>query len=479
MSQSTIHWTDENDTIEFAAEELKHYVEEISGSAVTLQNGDAVEPDYQLGLTSQFPSIEPPETSNDYTEDGIAIETEGQEGIITGTNPRSVLSAVYRYLRELGCEWVRPGENGEIIPSRPITDEITIRELPAYRHRGLEIGVDNGDQIERSLDLIDWAPKVGYNSVMIEFFEGDIFKLNRSRRRDDPLTLSEALTHQEAFDRYQQCLEAIRKRDLMLHSGGHGWNAKVLEADVAHEGEWAARVLGVTDEEVPGSGVSLDEDRLKHAAKIDGERKLLRGIPINTELCYSNPETRSEVVSEVVDYAGEHPEIDFLHVWLADDYNNHCECEECRQLRPSDWYVKTLNQLDDALSEADIDTNIVVMIYVDVFWPPLQEQLNQSDRFSLMFAPIGRNYSDSYASVRTDDLSDSLPEYERNAVELPKTAETNVAFLSGWVDIFEGDTMLWDYHYFAEQFNDPGEMELAQTTANDIQSLDVTTDRSV
>ena len=43
--------------------------------------------------------------------DEIRIERANGDGIITGSTPRSVLSAAYRLLPELGCRFLFPGEH--------------------------------------------------------------------------------------------------------------------------------------------------------------------------------------------------------------------------------------------------------------------------------------------------------------------------------------------------------------------------------
>ena len=65
-------------------------------------------------------------------------------------------------------------------------------------------------------------------------------------------------------------------------------------------------------------------------------------------------------------------------------------------MRPADWYVRMLNEMDAAFTAHDISGKIVFLAYVDLLWAPEQEQLANPDRFILMFAPITRSYSRSY-----------------------------------------------------------------------------------
>ncbi len=81
-----------------------------------------------------------------------------------------------------------------------------------------------------------------------------------------------------------------------------------------------------------------------------------------------------------------------LHVWLSDGWNNRCECDGCAVKRPSDWYVDLLNELDEQLDAAGIDTKIVFLAYADLLWAPEKSRLRNAERFILMFAPLTRTW---------------------------------------------------------------------------------------
>jgi hypothetical protein len=376
--------------------------------------------------------------------DGIAIDVDGGSGVISGTNPRSVLMAVYRYLHTLGCRWVRPGRTGEHLP-RIVWPAVAvaIQEEASYRHRG--ICLEGAVSIEHVLEMIDWMPKLGLNSYFIQFREAFTF----FERWYKKIEVADTLAFME------QAVAEIRKRGLLYHSVGHGWTCNALG------------LPGLGWEQVEWQG-EADAELAAMIAEVGGERKLWKSVPLDTELCYSNARARQRFVDEAAAYASAHPEIDYLHVWLSDGMNNQCECLACRATTPSDWYVLLLNELDARLSELGIATRIVFLIYQELLWRPLQEQFAHSARFLLMFAPITRTYRQSFADA--GELPE-LPPFVRNQIELPRTIADNIAFLAQWQDRFTGDSFDFDYHLMWAQQRDPGHMKLAQILHADIQAL--------
>jgi hypothetical protein len=106
--------------------------------------------------------------------DEIIIDVKENIGIISGSNPRSVLIAAYRFLEEAGCRWVSPGEKGEILPFKDICDiTVNVSEKASYRHRG--ICIEGTVSYENIRDMLDWMPKVGFNSYFIQFRGAYVF----------------------------------------------------------------------------------------------------------------------------------------------------------------------------------------------------------------------------------------------------------------------------------------------------------------
>ncbi|MBQ0104619.1 MAG: DUF4838 domain-containing protein, partial [Armatimonadetes bacterium] len=210
------------------------------------------------------------------------------------------------------------------------------------------------------------------------------------------------------------------------------------------------------------------EDR-QYFAEIKGKRDFWNKLPINTNLCYSNPKTREIIINDIVKYLKSNPAVDILHLWLADDFNNHCECENCQKMRPSDFYVQMLNELDEALTEAGLDTKIVFLVYFDLLWKPLRSKIINQDRFIIMFAPITRTYLESFETVKNPK---EPCDYIRNNITVPKTDEEFVGLFNDWRKDFGGDSFNFDYYLMWQYVKDPSFIRTAKLISRDIKCYD-------
>ncbi|MDE7219218.1 MAG: DUF4838 domain-containing protein [Oscillospiraceae bacterium] len=245
----------------------------------------------------------------------------------------------------------------------------------------------------------------------------------------------------------------IKRRGLLLHKAGHGWTGEVLGCEAL---SWDA------------DPAPLAEDRREMAAEIDGVRALWQGVPANTNLCFSNPRGADALASLVEDYARKNPGVDYIHVWLADTFNNVCACDNCQKTTLSDQYAAVLNEIDRRLTAAGLGTRIVFLLYQELLWPPVKERLKNPDRFVLMFAPISRTFEASYA---LDGPEKPMPEYVRNRITLPTDLEENLAFLRGWQRIFNGDSFVYDYPLGRAHYGDMGYVHISRVIGNDIKKL--------
>ncbi len=428
----------------------------MTGQAMTVQTHAAYRADIPalwIGLNASLPAEavgRTPPVRDARFDDAVAIRTHGANGTISGNNPRSVLLAVYRYLRALGCRWVRPGVDGELLPSVDLAaSAVDLVETPSYRHRC--VCIEGSVGLEHASAMVDWLPKAGMNAYFIQFREGFTF-FDRWQKE----TGGAPMTIEQARANVAQIAAGVKRRDLLFHAVGHGWTCDPFGMPGLG---WDYPPPPVPDEAVP------------LLAEVNGQRALWGGIPLNTNLCYSNPIVRARMRDAIADYAQTHPEVDLLHVWLADGANNSCECANCRDTRPADFYVMLLTEIDAELTRRGSATRIVFLMYVDLLWPPEHEQLNNPERFVLMFAPITRTYSRAFEPGSA--AAGALPPFERNKLVFPRGVDDNVAFLRAW-QAAAGQTVQvvdFDYHLLWDQFNDPGSMQTARVLHRDVQAL--------
>ena len=387
-------------------------------------------------------------------DDAYYIDVVSGRGVIAGTNERSVLFGVYRFLRELGCRWLRPGDGGEIIPQKDVSScSVRCGEAASYRHRG--VCIEGACSFAHVADMVDWLPKIGMNAYFNQFTVPFTFFDQWYQHTGNPYMQPEPVSVEEVRAMVNTHIHGIRKRGMLYHATGHGWTCEPLGIE---GNSWDEKDYFVPD------GIQ------ELFALVNGERSLFGGIPLNTNLCYSNQEVQQRIVSAIVDYCRSHNEVDYLHFWLADEMNNHCECERCQEAVPADFYVRMLNEIDRRLTKEKIETKIVFLIYYDLLWEPQVERLKNQDRFVLMFAPISRTYSASFCKA-DEERPEKLEPYARNKLIMPKRVEDNIKRLNAWQDQFSGDSFIYDYHLIWPSLYDLGGYITAKVLFNDMKEL--------
>ena len=446
--------------VDFAVQELVKYLKQMDSKLVVdvLQMASIDESFKGIiwvgcddKLAAQLPKVDVPAL-----DDGIAIAVENGEGYITGTNERSVLLAVYRFLKALGCDWVRPGKEGERIPEKAIEKaeiNVTMCEAASYRHRG--VCIEGADTYENIYDMIDYLPKVGMNEYFVQFMVPGTFFKRWYNHEANPKLAKEPLSRDE-IDAMTRSLEGeISRRGLGYHKTGHGWTCEPFGIDGT---AWDSQ----RKYEVP-------EDTYQYLAEVNGKRELWGNVPLNTELCYSNKEARDKITDAITEYCKVNKHVSILHFWLSDGYNNHCECANCITKRPADWYMIILNELDAKLTAAGVDTKIVFLIYHGLLWEPVVERLNNPDRFIMMYAPISREYGKDY--TESLEYNEELPPYVHNKCVAPTSLNQNMAHLRRWQEGFKGDSFSFDYHLMWAHCSDPGYERCARNLFNDMRDL--------
>ena len=435
--------------IDFAAEELKKYLRMMmpDGGDVKISYAPDAEEGFRLGLMQNF-GLDVSDADNAELDDVLYIDCDTSGGIVAGSNPRSVLIAVYEYLRQNGCRWLFPGVDGEYIPLSNIKP-VKYRHKPSSRYRGNCIEGATGQKM--LLDFIDFMPKLGLNTFQLQFkIPATFYDRNyqhfqpQNRNTPEPITLNCALQWSRALE----C--EMSRRGIMLHSYGHGFTQDPFGLGTSTG--WQT----MEDEDIP-------DDKREFLAMLNGKRTFFKKSPLNTNVCMSNPKVRELIKTYIADYCASHSNVDYLHVWLADDFNNHCECDECVKKIPTDWYVMLLNEIDAELAARNLHSRIVFISYEETIWPPISERLNNPDRFTMMIAPITRDFTHTLAP----GVVPVVTEYERNKILLPRDLGTYLEYFNEWKKAWQGTSFVFDYHFWMTFHYDISGLRLAKVTYDD------------
>ena len=440
-----IYTMNANDTVDFAAQELKKYLRMMMPRCgdVPIHLRPEAKDGFRLGLTSDF-GLDV-QISDPLLDDYIYVKTDEQGGILAGSNPRSVLQAVYRFLKKQGCIWLFPGPDGEKIPMRQGLVAVDYCHRPPLRFRGQ---CNEGSEIQRQMmDAIAFTPKIGLNTFMMEGDAPTVYYDHFYSHTWDNLDSEGPISKQTALQWKRACDAEIERRGLMLHDMGHGWTSEPFGF---------RQIQGLSPEELE---LEAQDPIYQHAAQLNGKRFVYRR-PVDTNVCMSNPATRKIMVDAVADYCEKQNHVDYLHVWLSDGTNNHCECAACQKKLPSDWYLVLMNELDQELTARDLDTRIVFICYVDTFWAPREEEIAHPERFALLFAPIRRHYTEHYGY--TPDMA-ALKPYVRNQLDYPKGMAANLAYLQDWKRVWKQDVFCYEYYFWMFQWFDMGGRMMART----------------
>jgi len=449
--------TQNTETFLYAADELKKYVTGLSRGKIVPElcfaysiPREAEDDEIILALLDEL-SLDTSDLEDAFIEDIIDIDVKSCKGYIAGSNPRSVLMGVYKYCTSAGCRFLRPGPDGDYVPEADLySHSYKYRKKADYPFR-CEI-IEGAVSYEHARDTVYYLPKIGMNSYMIEGmvpysymhkWYGHIGNTKLRRKGQ--------VTDYKMLESYVALLEKdIKKAGLLLQTLGHAW---MFEKFGVKRG--------------PNQSASLKEEHKQYLALVNGERGIFRD-QFYTNFCYSNPEARKILVDTIVEYAEEHPYVDYVHVWLADSKNNWCECEECSKLFPSDHYVLLLNEIDEALTQKGLDTRLSLIMYVETVRPPKKLVLKNPNRFFMTVA-IGVNTEAGYKPTAYDG---EMPEFQINQYkEFP--AALRFKCHSEWKKLCGGlKSAVFEYRFYLDQYCDLGHMKISRETHRDMKALE-------
>ncbi len=447
----------DTETIRYAAEELSKYIRLMSDCELIPQiytdaekSSEAI---IRLGLLSDL-SLDESDLFDAFVEDILDIAVDGGSGYIAGSNERSVLMAVYKFCHSAGCRFIRPGEDGDYVPLYDgiATHSFTFRKKADQPFRG-ECS-EGAISYEHMRDTVYWMPKVGMNMYMIEGLVPYTYMHKwYGHVGNKVLRFKGQVTDYDELDGYIRQLEMdIKKTGVQLHTLGHAWMFEKLGVHHASAAEERSQ---------------LREEDKQYLALTNGKRDLYGNSTFFTHFCYSNPAARRILVDFVLDYVKERPYVDFIHLWLADAVNNHCECEECAKLTPSDHYVVLLNEIDEALREVGSEARLVFILYNETQRPPEVMRLKHPERFVLL-AALGSDYSTPYTNEPYDG---EMPPYIRNQFKA-ESKPVRMKWHRTWKEMSNGiDSIIFEYRFYTDQYCDPGYMQIARETYRDMKLL--------
>ena len=250
--------------VNFAAEELKKYLRMMmpDGNDIEISYGGAESEAFKLGLFSDLGlegSVE-----DERFDDLLYADCNETGGIIAGINPRSVLLAVYEYLRHNGLRWLFPGPDGEYIPVKGI-NAVKFHIKPSTRYRGY--ANTTAASYQNNIDFIDFLPKIGMNTFMVEFrnpvFYTDAYYAHTKNTKNRP---PERISNYASLQwkRGTEC-EAAR-RGLVFHDVGHGFCVDAFGIDSCKKWEHS-------DES------AIPDETRKYLALVNGKRGFSTASP--------------------------------------------------------------------------------------------------------------------------------------------------------------------------------------------------------
>lgn len=389
------------------------------------------------GLAGRLPDL----PADDPLRDEVVVRSRGRQLILAGSNPRSVLYAVYTYLDRLGFAWVVPGPEGEIVPRlrRVPTRGYAIRHQAALIHRGFALA--GAYSVEQGEAFIAWMARNRFNHF---FLEGAT-----ARPWFEKVAGPQPAARIRAWDR--RIDRAVKDRGMILERMGHGWT------------RWA---LGVAPGKPTPRTFRLTADRRRLLAR-NGDGTIRRSF--HAQLCLSQPASHAAMADRVCRYAKAHPEIDVLGVWMADGFNNWCECPKCARVHPSDLWVRLINRLARDVYRVRPDLKIEVLGYSSLMEPPHTAVDNSRGNVILMYAPFLRCYLHRLDDPRcvSDQPLRTFP--PANRLHHPMNGEF-FGFFKGWREQFSGVNYVFDYYHWLPIKRDIFEGNVPEAICGDLTS---------
>jgi len=149
---------DASPTVREAAQELSAYLEKMSGAKlpVVAEGQPATGTRVDVGLTQAARQRVPTGFIGD--DERVWIETGPEGATVCGGGDRGTLFAVYRFLETLGCRWLAPEPENELVPPRKTIalEPFRLDTRPAFSWRLFSAGKPENER---------WGLKLGMNGL--------------------------------------------------------------------------------------------------------------------------------------------------------------------------------------------------------------------------------------------------------------------------------------------------------------------------
>ena len=300
------------------------------------------------------------------------------------------LEEAYRMLDEMGCRFLAPQYDfykgsGEIIPTN--VPDLALKETqfpePKFKLRKLYVEEGHSHTVENLKQMIQWMPKVGYNTLVVPMNYQGHGKVMWDNWRD-------AITPE------------LQKRGITIEVGGHGYQ-NFLNADM--EGG------KLFDQHPEWFGLDKDGQRRKEQQYV---------------FCTSNDAAVNYLIDQFMAYIKAHPEIQVYDFWPPDGAR-WCECDACQKLgSASDRQAILLKQVAERVKQIRPDLRLEMIAYNSIIDPPEKQTIDKN--VLVDFCPINQEF----------DHQINDPAAENNAAYVTE--------LKAWRSKFDGDISIYSYY---------------------------------
>jgi len=319
---------DNNSDMQFAASELKKYLQFAYNTEIHI-TGHLQCDQYKGVVVLSICSGD----TGDEENDEFSITVEEGNLLISGSNKRSLLYGVYKFLDQyIGYKWVNPEYQYNPVEAHEIINICSKNYKPDFPKRGLVL--ENSESLEYIVRIIDWMAKNNYNSIFFTY---------------------------HLWERYKQVLRGeIEKRGLMLTLGGHNIDL-FLPAGRYFSGnpEWFS---------------------------------LYNGERMDTQPCFSSEAGTDTIIGNILEYCKSEVVIDTICIWPNDNLYT-CKCGQCAKSGFINTYIKFLDKLKKRAAKAGMKISIQHIAYnAQLEWDML-DTIPENNDLDTLLACWGRDYT--------------------------------------------------------------------------------------